>query len=228
MLRRAGLTWKKCKKLLGKADPQEREEFLSKLELLYQQMCDGEVTVIYIDESHFHRDLDLGYSWGPIGERLWRVSDCPSLSERINWYGAYNFTEGSCFIWNEGNCNTAHTSEFLEHVAHWAGSRDRRVIVIWDRAPWHRPKLLHEKAAELNMELIELPGYSPDLNPMEALWKWMREEVTQHHCYESLKTLFTACRQFIDAINKDPLAVVDRLWPRFELDPDMEELRFSF
>lgn len=156
------------------------------------------------------------------------MSDCPSLSERINWYGAYNFTEGSCFIWNEGNCNTAHTAEFLEHVANWTGSRDRRVIVIWDRAPWHRPKLLHEKAAELNMELIELPSYSPDLNPMEALWKWMREEVTQHHCYQSLKTLFTACWQFIDAINNDPLAVVDRLWPRFELDPDMEKLRFSF
>ena len=78
------------------------------------------------------------------------------------------------------------------------------------------------------MELIELPSYSPDLNPMEALWKWMREEVTQHHCYQSLKTLFTACWQFIDAINNDPLAVVDRLWPRFELDPDMEKLRFSF
>ena len=227
LLHQAGLSWKKCKKLLGKAHPQKRGEFLRRLETLYHQMCAGEVTVIYIDESHFHRDLDLGYSWGPVGERLWRVSDCPHLSERINWYGAYNFTEGSCFIWNEGHCNTAHTVAFLEHMADWVGTPHRRAIVIWDRAPWHRPKLVQAKAAELKMELIELPSYSPDLNPMEALWKWMREDLSQHHCFKYLYQLELACHSFIDRINLDPEAIISRLWPKFSLDPDYEKLLFS-
>ena len=45
----------------------------------------GAVSGGAVDESHFHRDLDLGYTWAPVGERVWRVSDCPGLSERINW-----------------------------------------------------------------------------------------------------------------------------------------------
>ena len=115
-LHRAGLTWKKCKKLLGKANPAKREDFLRRFEALYRQMCDGRVILIYVDEAHFHRDLDLGYSWGRKGERLWQVSNCPGLSEKINWYGAYNFTQGSCLIWNEGQCNSTHTAQFLDRA----------------------------------------------------------------------------------------------------------------
>jgi hypothetical protein len=53
--------------------------------------------------------------------------------------------------------------------------------------------------------LVLLPGYSPDLNPIECLWKWMREEVTQNHCYNTMRELFDACKSFIGRINLDPL-----------------------
>lgn len=227
VLHRAGLTWKKCKKLLGKANPAKREDFLRRFEELYRQMCDGRVILIYVDEAHFHRDLDLGYSWGRKGERLWQVSNSPGLSEKINWYGAYNFTQGSCLIWNEGQCNSTHTAQFLDRIAAWVGKTDQRVVVIWDGAPWHRAKLLHDKAQSLNIELIQLPGYSPDLNPIEGLWKWMREEVTQHVCHKTLEALFIACKEFIDTLNLDPMSIINRLWPRFELDQSLEKLRFS-
>ena len=75
---------------------------------------------------------------------------------------------------------------------------------------------------ELGIELVNLPGYSPDLNPIERLWDWMREEVTRGHCHASLAALRGACQQFIAGINAAPEAVVDRLWPKFELDPEYE------
>ena len=225
-LRRGGLSWKRCKKLLGKADPVRRVEFLRRFAELYAAMCRGEVILVYIDESHFHRDVDLGYTWGPVGKRVWRVSDCPGLSERINWYGAYDFTAGQCLIWAKGNCNTDHTAEFLERVADWVDATKRRVVIIWDGAPWHRANRLKEGAARRGMELLPLPSYSPDLNPIEGLWKWMREEVTQHVCHATLADLFGACQAFVETLNTNPEAVVTRLWPRFELDPEVEKLRF--
>lgn len=88
MLKAAGLSWKKCKKLLGKRNPEKRQAFLDQFEELYEQVVNKEVVLVYIDESHFHRDLETGYTWGPVGERIWRVSGCPPLSDRINWYGA--------------------------------------------------------------------------------------------------------------------------------------------
>ena len=55
----------------------------------------------------------------------------------------------------------------------------------------------------------------------------MRKEVTQLHSYDTLGALSDACLAFIDGINADPLLIVSRLWPKFELDPAYEKLLLS-
>jgi hypothetical protein len=70
ILKQAGLSWKRCKKLLTKANRAnraKRAEFVVQFQAIYDQMCRGQVRIIYIDESHFHQDLDLGYTWIPVG-----------------------------------------------------------------------------------------------------------------------------------------------------------------
>lgn len=227
VLTAARLSWKTCKKLLGKRNPAKRAAFLERFVGLYERVTRREVVLVYVDESHFHRDMDLGRSWGRVGERLWRVSGCAPLSDRINWFGAYNFTDGACLIWADGACNKETTCEFLHRIDEWTGKDGREVVVIWDGAPWHRAKVAQQTAAELGMTVVALPGYSPDLNPIEGLWKWMREEVTQDYCHATVRELFDACKLFIDEINRDPLAIVQRLWPRFDLDPEVEKLGVS-
>ena len=208
--------------MLGKAKPEKRAEHITRLEGLFARACREEVTPIYIDESHFHRDLDGGYTWGPRGKRSWRVSTSPGLSERLNWYGAYDFSHGRCRIWEDGPCDGNATCHFLGRVARWPAGRPGKIVVIWDNAPCHVARVVQAHAAELGIESVALPGYSPDLNPIERLWDWMREEVTRGHCHASLAALRVACQQLIARINADPGAVIDRLWPQFELDPEYE------
>lgn len=232
LLKAGGLSWKKCKKLLKKADPKQRAAFVEQFQLLFERMCQGEVRIIYVDQAHLHQDLDLVYTWAPIGQTVWRESLSPPLAARINWYGAYDFTTGQCLIWQEGKCNGAHTAQFLQRLMDWLDTSDlqgsdRQVVVIWDGAPWHRSQLAQNQAVRLGIQLVPLPGYSPDLNPIEGLWKWMRQEVTQHHCHASLHELFLACHAFVARINRDPLALVTRLWPKFDLDPEYEKLLVS-
>jgi transposase len=228
MLLAAKLSWKKIKKLLGKAKPGKRAEHITRLEGLFARVCRDEVTLIYIDESHFHRDLDGGYTWGPVGKRSWRVSTCPGLSERLNWYGAYDFTHGQCPNWEDGPCDGNATCHFLERVARWRSGLPGKVVVIWDNAPCHIAKVVTAHAEELGIESVFLPGYSPDLNPIERLWDWMREDVTRGICHGSVPELIEACQAFIAQINRDPITLIDRLWPKFELDPEFEEkLRVS-
>jgi transposase len=227
ILHAAQMTWKKCKKLLAKGDPAERVAFVERFLKLYEQVVRGEIILVYVDESHFHRDMENGYTWGRIGKRVWRFSCCAPLSDRINWYGAYNFSDGECFIWNEGNCNKEHTVQFLRRLVTFLVPDGRRVVVIWDNAPWHKAHLAQQAAKALGIELVRLPSYSPDLNAIEGLWKWMREEVTQMSCYHTLRELFEACKKFIDNINDNAMEIVNRLWPRFELDAETEKLRFS-
>jgi hypothetical protein len=82
-------------------------------------------------------------------------------------------------------------------------------------------------AADLDIELAPLPGYSPDLMPVEALWRWLREDVTYHHCHASAEDLTRRVADFETPLNRDPYVVADRLWVKGHLDPEEEKLRFS-
>lgn len=228
LLRAADITWKKVKKLLGKANPEARAAHVERLGGLFDQCRRGEIVLIWADESHFHRDMDLGYTWARRGKRAWRKTDCPKLSERVNGYGAYDFTAGRCLLWERGNCDGERTALFWERVAEWQKDAGRPVVVIWDGAPCHRAKVARRKADDLKITLVALPGYSPDRNPIERLWSWLRQEVTSGHCHATLGALADACQKVVADINADPVALVDRLWPKFELDPEYEaKLRVS-
>ena len=84
LLQQAGLSWKKCKKLLAKADPGKRAAYAAQLEELFTAMCKGRVRIIYIDEVHVDQDMDLGYSWSAKGEPDWVHSTSPGLSAKLN------------------------------------------------------------------------------------------------------------------------------------------------
>lgn len=59
LLKQAGLSWKKSKKALGKANPKKRAEFVADFQAWFEQVCQGQVRLIYIDEVHLHQDLAL-------------------------------------------------------------------------------------------------------------------------------------------------------------------------
>lgn len=160
------LSWKKCQKVLKKANPEKRAAFIQEFQETFERVCQEEIRLIYIDESHFHRDMDLGYTWAETGKPAWRLSDCPPLQHRIDWYGAYDFSCGQCFIWNEGSCNGQNTVEFLRHLAKWLGPLTIPVVNVWDGAPCHRARIAQAAAAELGFTLVALPAYSPDLTTL--------------------------------------------------------------
>ena len=81
----------------------------------------------------------------------------------------------------EGNSNSGTSVAFLEQLR---GRHSGRLNVIWDNAPPHRGEALREylRTPELNLRLVNLPGYSPDFNADEAIWGWAREEATGNLC----------------------------------------------
>ena len=65
VLRAQRLSWKKCQKVLKKADPQRRAAFVQQFQELLARLCRRDIRLLYIDEAHLHRDMDLGYTWRP-------------------------------------------------------------------------------------------------------------------------------------------------------------------
>ena len=182
--------------------------------------------LVYLDEAHIHQDADLGHGWGERGQRFHVASSSPGLSARVSFYGLYLFNEGQVRVWPYPRANGEHTIDVL-HRLRAAFPDGSKLVLIWDGAPYHRAKAVWAEAASLSITLLPLPGYSPDLMPVEALWRWLREDVTYNHCHLTADDLIRRVAAFEARINQDPCTVADRLWVKDCLDPEEEKLRFS-
>ena len=175
-LHRLDLSWKKAKKLLGRADPARRQAFIKRVQDLLAGAQRDRHLLVDLDEAHVHQDVDLGYGWAPRGERFWVTSHSPGLAAKLSFYGLYLYNEGQVRLWPDPRANGEHTIEVLRRLrTEWP---ERPLVVLWDGAPDHRAACVRETAAALRITFVPLPGYSPDLMPVEALWRWLREEVT--------------------------------------------------
>jgi transposase len=224
-LQRLDLSWKRAKKLLGRANPERRAGFIEQLYPLLEAAQHDRHLLVYLDEAHIHQDVDLGYGWGERGKRFYVASASPGLAAKVSFYGLYLFNEGQVRIWHSARANGEHTIDVLRRLR--AEFPDRTIILIWDGAPYHRAKVVCSAAASLDIHLIPLPGYSPDLMPVEPLWRWLREDVTYHHCHATADDLIRRVAAFETTVNQDPCAIADRLWVKNHLDPEEEKLRFS-
>ncbi len=84
---------------------------------------------------------------------------------------------------------------FLKHVMrHIEG----KLLVIWDGSPIHRAKVVKEFLAEgeaARLQLEQLPGYAPDLNPDEGIWKHLKYVELKNVCCRSLSELRVELRK---------------------------------
>jgi transposase len=224
-LRRLKLSWKKAHKLLGRADPEKRAAFLAQIGPLLDGARDEHHHLVYLDEAHIHQDVDLGYGWGERGQRFEVASSSPGLKAKVSFYGLYLYNEGQVRIWPYERASGEHTIDVLRRLR--AEIPTGKLILLWDGAPYHRAKTVWSAAASLNIHLQPLPSYSPDLMAVEPLWRWLREDVTYHHCHATADDLIRRVAVFEADVNADPCIVADRLWVKDHLNPQEEKLRFS-
>lgn len=224
-LKRLGLSWKKARKLLNKADQHQREAFLEQLNPLLVAATRGHHVLVYIDEAHFRQDTNEGYGWSVKGERFWVSSCSPGLAAKVSCYGVYFYNQGQVKLYSYERANSETTLERLETLRRELPAVP--LTVLWDGASYHRAQAVTQRADELRINLLPLPGYSPDFMPVEHLWQWVREDLTYHTCYDSREELITQLEQFQQQLNATPYAVADRLWVKTHLDLEEEKLRFS-
>jgi transposase len=94
----------------------------------------------------------------------------------------------------EGNTNAATMVDFLRSLREkYSGP----LIVIWDNGPAHRGEAIRTylSTPDLHLRLVALPPYSPDFNPDEAIWQWIRAEITANTCFGTAERV----REKVDA-----------------------------
>ncbi len=182
-LHRLGFVLKRPKKRLAKANAEKRAAFVQVYLALRSEAQAGKVKIFFVDEAHFRADVELRAQWMLRGEPALIDSSSPRLGEKATYYSAVCLETGeveAMFI--EGNTNAETSVAFLKLLrAKYSG----RLIVIWDNGPAHHGDAMRAYLTTPNLQLglVPLPAYSPDFNPDEAIWEWIRQEITANTCF---------------------------------------------
>ena len=95
---------------------------------------------------------------------------------------------------------------------------EQKVHLILDGAAYHRTELVKNAAKVLNIELNYLPPYSPNLNPIERLWKVMNEYGRNNVYFSSKKAFTSAIKEFFDVILPEVAgSLASRITDNFQL-----------
>jgi len=226
-LHKLGFSFKKAHKLLGKASPERRAEFVRELAAWVRaaEQPDGPL-LAFVDEAHLHLDADPGHGWALRGKRLYVNSNSPALAQKRTCFGVYLYGAADPVqIHSTGWANSETTCQML--IALRAAHPHRPLVLVWDNVCYHHSKKVREQAAKLGIRLVYLPPYSPDLMPVERLWSWLRQELTYLHCHADPAELLDRIAAFVERLQDTPQQVHRRLYPKLHLDPDHEKLLVS-
>ena len=194
-LHRLGFVLKRPKKRLLKANPEKRAAFVAAYaELRADAQVQG-AKVFFVDEAHFRAEVELRAKWVLRGEPALVDTSSPRKGEKATYYSAVCLETGEVEAMPIlGNSNAATSVAFLQQLR---ARHAEPLIVIWDNGPAHRGPELRDylTTPDLKLRLVALPGYSPDFNPDEAIWDWIREDVTANTCFG----VATKVREHLDA-----------------------------
>lgn len=136
--------------------------------------------VLVEDESRVQKESGIQSIWFHRG----KYPDIKVTGEKkaLSFYGALNVKTGKCHVMDVPRQISKNTVEFLRRLE--SCYKGKRVLLIWDGAPWHRGEvrkyLKRETEKKWKLEIMYFPPYSPDFNPQEHVWKETKENTTKN------------------------------------------------
>src|SRR5690554_1679922 len=129
----------------------------------------------------------------------------------VKLMGTLNYETGEIFCIESNKYDAKVFLDFLKKVLekYPAG----KTVMILDNARIHHAKLIQPflEKNKNRLELVFLPPYSPNLNLIEGLWKWLKQSIVYNVFYESVNKIRENINLFLDSINSNKMDVIDRL-----------------
>jgi len=205
--------YKKAHGIPAKADKEKQKKFIEYYNRLNKK-SDKKEPIYFADSVHPQHQTQLTYGW--IFKGLRKEVPTTSQQKRLNFIGGICL-DGHRFIYHQVDKVDASTiCDFL-----WKLRQDHpgkyHVHVIWDNARYHRNDDVYAFAKELGIKLHYLPPYSPNLNPIERVWKLMHEEVRYNKYYSKFSEFTEATLGFLKSIGRKKKILRERITDNFQI-----------
>jgi transposase len=216
LLKRLGFTYKKNRLVPSQADPDLQRQFVQWYAGLCARLAPND-RLYFGDAAHFKHNAEAGYAWSPAGEPFLIPSN--SGRQRYNVFGAYAPRHHECVVLlTTDNITQATLVEFLALLRKHHPDTGQLYLLL-DNARYNYTQAVAEAARLHQISLDYLPPYSPNLNPIERLWKFVRKHFFKD---KYRRTFADFCAQLKDFFaNLDPYRqqLASLITDSFELIP---------
>ena len=171
--------------------------------------ADASVTVVFQDEVHYQVQTSVTAKWVPKGSKP-KVMSKPGKQNVA--YSGYLIPDTGELIVNKPSWFNYETviQSFRDFIAAVSSKNNGKYCMILDNAPWHKKAIRLIWIEELpeyqdireKMTYLNLPPYSPDLNPIEQVWRITRREMTHNHYYPTKESLEAALDEYYSNFRK--------------------------
>ena len=189
LMHNLGFSWQKAAFVSDHLNEEKRRQWRCQtwphiLRLRHQRQA----LLLFGDEASFPQWGTLSYTWAPVGEQPKIKTSGKRKGYKV--FGLIEYLTGQLFYQGqEGRLNSDSYIAFLRGVLDQTG--DRYLILIQDGARYHTSALtkafFEEQKARLTV--FQLPTYSPDYNPIEKLWKKIKDQDTHLHYFPTFESL---------------------------------------
>ena len=152
--------------------------------------------MFFFDEGRFGLKPSFGKMWAKKGGHP--VAAVRPGYKNFFAYSAVSPDTGEDVALFLGGVNTETMSYFLAHMAGRLGGR--KCLLVMDRAGWHCSK---ELAVPPGIEIIYLPPRSPELNPVERLWQWLKMHTIRNRLYLALEEVMDSVQECLNSATPD-------------------------
>jgi len=208
LFKAAGISWKKSQRRNPKKDPEQvaakQAEIEQKFKIWRKGVLLGDLVLLFVDECHLLWGDVCGYIWGRSNQRI----DIPVANDkaRQTYFGALNCLDGEMVLQAYSAGNSENTVKFLDYLQQQYP--DKRLVIIWDGASYHRFGQTPEYLAKINQDLPEdewkitcllFAPHAPEQNPVEDVWLKGKNFIRKHfqlcHSFKDVKELFVQALQ---------------------------------
>lgn len=205
--------YKKPHAVPAKANREKQEAFIRYYEKLKKKAGKKE-PIYFADSVHPEYQTHLSYGWILKGVR--KEVATTDYQKRLNFIGGICLQGHRLTYQQAETVNAESICDFLWKLRQ-ANPGKFYVHVIWDNAAYHQNHTVKKMADELGIQLHYLPPYSPNLNPIERLWKLMHEEVRYNQYYGKFSEFREAVLYFFKNISRKKIILRNRMTDNFQI-----------
>jgi len=198
LLKTLNFSYKQLVKFNEKSDAEVQNQFLQGFEALNYTLDEREV-ILFMDGVHPQHNTHTTRAWIEKGKE--KFIQCNTGRERININGAYNPNNQDLIAIESDSINADSTIKLFQLIETTYADKDT-IYIICDNAKYYKCKLIDEYLSSSKINLIFLPPYSPNLNLIERVWKFLKKKVINTIYYEKFSSFKEAVLKFFNNSNE--------------------------